>query len=153
MHGRTRIFSLCLILTNLELRCSRHLLECSIRRLPPALRPVAEAVPLPALRRRRPRSQRRRAPLPGHWHHAATILGPFCKIHSTAMDLVAGKQTSRKLPTQGNSDLSAMLWNGMGMGENGTACRALIFGRKRGGIEREIREAKIFYWFILMSWE
>jgi len=51
------------------------------------------------------------------------------------MDLVAGKQTSRKLPTQGSSDLSAMLWNGMGMGENGTACRALIFGRKRG--ERE----------------
>jgi len=46
-----------------------------------------------------------------------------------------------------------MLWNGMGMGENGTACRALIFGRKRGGREREIREAKMFYWFILMSWE
>ena len=143
MHGRTRIFSLCLILTNLELRCSRHLLECSVRRLPPALRPVAEAVPLPALRLRRPRSQRRRAPLPGHWHHAATILGPFCKIHSTAMDLVAdlvaGKQTSRKLPTQGSSDLSAMLWNGMGMGENGTACRALIFGRKRGERERNKR--------------
>ena len=68
-------------------------------------------------------------------------------------DLVAGKQTSRKLPTQGSSDLSALLWNGMGMGENGTACRALIFGRKRGGREREIREAKKFYWFILMSWE
>jgi hypothetical protein len=41
-----------------------------------------------------------------------------------------------------------MLWNGMGMGENGTACRALIFRRKR-----EIREAKKIYWFILMSWE
>ena len=38
--------------------------------------PHRRGSPLPALRLRRPRSQRRRAPLPGHWHHAATILGP-----------------------------------------------------------------------------
>ena len=153
MHRRTRIFSLCLILTNLELRCSRHLLECSIRRLPPALRPIAEAVPLPALRLRRPRSQRRRAPLPGHWHHAATILGPFCKIHSTAMDLVAGKQASRKLPTQGKlrSLRHALEWDGHGRERH--CLKSSDFWEKERGREREIREAKMFYWFILMSWE
>ena len=42
MQRRTRIFSVGLILTNLGL-------QRSVRRLPPALRPVAEAVPLPTL--------------------------------------------------------------------------------------------------------
>ena len=128
------------ILTNLELRCSRHLLECSIRRLPPALRPVAEAVPLPALRLRRPRSQHRRAPLPGHWHHAATILGPFCKIHSTAMDLVAGKQTSRKLPTQGKlrSLRHALEWDGHGR-ERHCLQSSDFWEKERGERERNKR--------------